>query len=170
MERDDYEIWNSVSFKLLIFEGKNVALDYLKRRLNLDEFISETQNNYFESLVFKNYASLLSKSDGQKKIIMENCLAQTPQDLNLWKDYFSLYPNKNKSQVLFKNALNWGYSELGFFKEIKLLEEEQDLICMLVLLLDDNGNKLLATKFLEQIENVSIRDLLNQYIMQDIKI
>ena len=72
LKKNHFDYWNSKSYYLLKKEGKHHACKYLKNKLNIEHFLVGEKVDLTESLVFKNYASMLKTTSLKKNKYLKN--------------------------------------------------------------------------------------------------
>ena len=164
LKKNNFDYWNSKSYYLLKKEGNHHAYKYLKNKLNTEQFLLGEKVDLTESLVFKNYASMLKETSLEKKQILEKCLEHTPQDIDLWIYYFSCYSNKEKERKIYKEFVTNGYSELFLYKNIILNKGEDELVVRLIVILYEMGEVKLAKKYITSICSSDIKIKLEKYL------
>lgn len=159
-KRDDFDYWNSKSFMILVFKSQKAAITYLDKRININSFLDSKKINYSESLVMKNYASMLPSSNKNKKKIMQKCLIQTPQDVDLWKLWYSEYPNNQEMMQKYFEIFESGYSDIDILKNIKITDNMDINIVRAVLLCSSDINRSISLKLIEKIKNKKLQKIL----------
>ncbi len=164
VKRNDFDYWNSKSYYILLTEGITRAVSYLEKRLNIDEFLNRQEIDYAESLVMKNFAQILPNNDVRKKEILNKCLLQTPQDVDLWKYYFNFIGDSEQTNMRYRDILENGYSDLSLFPHINLKENDQDLLLQLLILSNTAKNRKFAIKKIHYLKNRVMREIMLNFL------
>ncbi|GFP07942.1 hypothetical protein [Lactobacillus helveticus] len=169
-----FDYWNSKSFYLLVYHSKNKSINYLKNRIDINSFLNSSGINYAESLVMKNYATILDNNKYKKQILYK-CLTQTPQDVDLIKLWNHLYGTKKDRENFAINAFENGYVDLELLKDIKLYKGMDELITKAILVAsskDENkeicislANNLVDKKLKNTLIDILETDDLKSYIL-----
>lgn len=160
---------NTKAFQIVRFEGKDECLKFLEDKVDIYTFLNKNNENFSfeESLLYKNFASLLPIENINKKKIMEKCLTQTPQDVDLWKEWFKTFGNENEKEIKYRNMLDFGYVDIELFNNIKLTNLDQDYLIHMILLCHTKKNHQLSNYLLEQILNKDVKILLSKYLKDE---
>lgn len=108
LTEDEYAYINKQAFLLLRRDGVESAINYLRTLIDVDQYVDRRKVDFSQSLVMKNYASLLSVSNELKRTIMRECLKDTPQDVDLWISFYNSYPDEADMKERFVNILEHG--------------------------------------------------------------
>lgn len=157
-----YDYINSKAFFMLIFFGNKSSLKYLSGVLNIKQFLQSKKINYWESLVFKNFASLLDNDLKYK--IMVKCLSQTPQDVDLWKEWFKYFASPKQIEHRSLHILQSGYLDIELAKNIKLGLDKQALLTKIILLCNTEVNKATALHLCTAVQDKTLQARLREII------
>ena len=157
--RGMYDYVNSYSY-LLMTENKDAAIRFIQNNIDINYFLSKKNIDYSESLVLKNYATLLDVHDSLKRKILEKCLSQTPNDVDLWKYYFNLYENDEKRNTVFTKIYMAGYTDIDIVKYVDLNIDNQEAIVRTILLCAINDNKEFANQLTSYVEDTQLQNSL----------
>lgn len=131
-KKNDFDYWNSKSFYILVFESKEKAINYLSPKINITRFLNASSIDYAESLVMKNYATLLDKDNKYKKKILKKCLMQPPQDVDLWKSWVNIYGTKTEKSNLANSLFSCGYTDLYFVPDLPLSKGMDSILIKII--------------------------------------
>lgn len=108
LTKDRFAYINKQAFLYLRRDGEQSAKTYLDDYLNVDDYMTRCGIDFSHSLVMKNYASLLSRDDQRKYLLMNECLRDTPQDVDLWISFYKTFPEEPGQVQHFLDMLNHG--------------------------------------------------------------
>lgn len=158
-----YDYINSYSFYLLVFYGIDKSIEYLNSELDISEFLETSKIDYAESLVFKNYASLLDDNSKIKKELINKCLTNTPNDVDLWKYYMKLYADNNEIEKISKLILKHGYIDIDLIKNITINRNDVLLLIRIIIFCSNKDKKF--SRYLNSfIKNKYLNTMLNSLI------
>ncbi len=153
---NEFDYINSKSFYILVFESREKAIDYLKDRLDIHNFLISKKIDYSESLAMKNFATILNDDEPIKRKILIKCLEQTPQDVDLWKLWFKHFASKIEIQRKSLDMIDNGYSDLPLYKNIVLTRDMQSALIRLIILSDTPENRKLGYSLINKVDNKGI--------------
>lgn len=158
-----YDYVNSYSYYLLHFYSVDKSILFLEDNLCISEFLESSILDFSQSLVFKNYASLLPNNN-MKKEIMKKCLEQTPQDTDLWKEWLKLYANPDEVKKISTDIFKCGYSDPTLIKQVKIDSGDTDVLVRMIILCSTNLNKDIALYLASFLNNKLLKDYMLLFI------
>lgn len=158
-----FDYINSYSFYLMKFISKEAAREYIESSCDINSYLSKS-SNYWESLLMKNYSSLLTYDNPLRKRIMEKCCQETPQDVDLWMDYLDSYADKKTIQIKKNEIFANGYSDLKVAKDIVITNNESDIVRVILLLSSSGINRELSNDLIKYITNTRLKTFLKRII------
>lgn len=156
-KKNDFDCWNSKSFYILVFESKEKAINYLSPKINITRFLNASSIDYAESLVMKNYVTLLDKDNKYKKKILKKCLMQTPQDVDLWKSWVNIYGTKTEKSNLANSLFSCGYTDLYFVPDLPLSKGMDSILIKIIFLVFSDKNKDACFNLVDKITNAKLQ-------------
>ena len=159
-----FDFMNSYSFYLLKFFSKHHAQVYLEKRIDIEHFLNSESLDQAESLVFKNYSTLLTEKSFLKKSIMEKCLKRTPQDVDLWQAWFKDFASEDEIKIKSTEIYNSGYSDLSLLPFLTIHQEEQETLVRTIILLSTEANCGIAERLTRHIANHHLKIYMENFI------
>ncbi len=157
-KRNDFDYWNSKSFYILVFDSKEKSINYLANKLNISNFLETPNINYAESLVMKNYATLLDITNSSKKSILNKCLLQTPQDVELWKQWNNLYESEKVKEGFALKLFTRGYIDGDVINDLKIKRGMDEVLVRVIFLLGRPNTEDLVLKLANKISNPTLKE------------
>lgn len=136
----------------------------MEDNLKLDNFLNSPKVDFAQSLVFKNYASLLPEDSDIKYKIMKRCLEDTPQDVDLWKAWFKIFGTKDEIVKKSTEIFESGYSDVEILQYIKINSTGVESIIRAIILLNTRSNHILAKELLSNVDNKKLKSILKIFI------
>lgn len=161
-----YDYINSYSFYLLKFYSIDEARNFLEDNLEVSDFLKSDVENYAQSLVFKNYASLLPMQSSIKKEVMEKCLSQTPQDTDLWKEWFKYFASKDEIRQKATEIFKSGWSDPSLLQLILIESNDVESLVRMIILSTTKENINIATHLNSFLNNKKLHDYLEEFIRE----
>ncbi|MGX7074206.1 hypothetical protein ACWOB6_06670 [Falseniella ignava] len=149
---------------MLKFFSKEDCKLFLEDNLKLDNFLNSPKVDFAQSLVFKNYASLLPEDSDIKYKIMKRCLEDTPQDVDLWKAWFKIFGTKDEIVKKSTEIFESGYSDVEILQYIKINSTGVESIIRAIILLNTRSNHILAKELLSNVDNKKLKSILKIFI------
>jgi len=159
-----YDYINSFSFYLLKFKSKDEARKFLETHLDVSDFLKSDTENYAQSLVFKNYASLLPMNSSLKKEIMEKCLSQTPQDTDLWKEWFDSFASREEIRQKATEIFKSGYSDPALLQLVLIEPSDVESLVRMIILSSTKENIDVAIYLISFLNKEKLINYLENYI------
>lgn len=153
---------NSKAFLILVTLGEKSSLKYLRENINIDFLANKRNVDISESLILKNYATLLDIEDCNKEYILRKCIDKTPYDVDLIKYYNKLYNRYKKTDLI--SILKSGYLDMELFALCEVKDSELDLLEQFILFSICKGCCLEKEILLKIIKNSKIFKYLSHYI------
>lgn len=157
-KRNNFDYWNSKSFYILVFDSKEKSINYLANKLNISNFLETPNINYAESLVMKNYATLLDITNPSKKSILNKCLLQTPQDVELWKQWNNLYESEKVKEGFALKLFTRGYIDGDVINDLKIKRGMDEVLVRVIFLLGRPNTEDLVLKLANKISNPTLKE------------
>lgn len=162
--KSEYDYINSYSFYLLRFFSTENCKLFLEDKLKLDDFLNSSKVDFAQSLVFKNYASLLPEDSDIKYKIMKRCLEDTPQDVDLWKAWFKIFGTKDEIVKKSTEIFESGYSDVEILQHTKINSTKVESMIRAIILLNTCSNHILAKELLSNVDNKKLKSILKNFI------
>lgn len=162
--KGEYDYINSYSFYLLRFFSPEKCKLFLEDTLKLDNFLNSQKLDFARSLVFKNYASLLPEDSDIKHKIMKRCLEDTPQDVDLWKEWFKIFGTKDEIVKKSTKIFESGYSDVEILQHVKINSTKVESMVRAIILLNTCSNHILAKELLSNVDNKKLKSILKNFI------
>ncbi|MDS3306110.1 hypothetical protein RK421_06635 [Streptococcus pneumoniae] len=159
-----FDYINSFSFYLLKFYSKDKSRIFLEEQLDIDDFLGSDKEDYARSLVFKNYASLLPDTSELKRNIMEKCLSQTPQDTDLWKEWFETYANQKEIRQKATEIFKHGYSDISLLKLVKIEPDDTESLIRMIILCTSDLNSNIARYLISFLSDGRLKEFLELFV------
>ena len=157
-KRNNFDYWNSKSFYILVFDSKEKSINYLTNKLNISNFLETHNINYAESLVMKNYATLLDITNPSKKSILNKCLSQTPQDVELWKQWNNLYESEKVKEDFALKLFTRGYIDGDVINDLKIKRGMDEVLVRVIFLLGRSNTEDLVFRLANNISNPTLKE------------
>lgn len=154
--KDDFDYINSYSYYLKEFFSTSEAVSYLRTKIDIVVFLKKRIVDYGESLMYKNYASLIGEGDTQR-IIIQKCLEQTPQDIDLLSVWLKFYANDSEKTLISNRMFSLGTLNFEILKNVKFESDDLALIFRAIIITGTTKNKDISKQLIEQVQKKVLR-------------